>query len=684
MITWITDYFRKGVAIMLKSVMTYGLLDIQVNDIRIIDVMIFIVILAITIILARKIPSYMKTYLLKKIGARFRHDTSLRDLPTGEKRKSVEYFKLLIDSFTRLLFWGILLIGLLAASVGANINIYETTGYHEFRLSIINIARFFSIILISLFLSRSVPIWLVSILDTFVRNLIRLKDREGSREEGEESDKQSDQAGPLTEYFTTFLRWCILIVGFVYAIATLGLEPDSSIHVLNENITVAEIVNAILTVIITIVFVIYLLPKILNRLIFLVGEMYSRRPSEEKDRIDFIQNELERVKPALHRTLVYLSFLLGFLVLISYLPVSYPVLPIIRGVTKAMIVLAIAFILTILTPFIIYTQSQPQNLEKKSNIYQIGRYINYLILLIASITIIGVIGLDLDSSVLIGESQFSGWGFITSILVIIITVIIGKMIVAMMRDTLLHPDHIDKHASQVLEKLIFIIILLIGITISLGSLGVNVFAVITGLGLIGFALAFGMQDTIANFVAGIMIAVERPFKIGDYIRVGDEWGHVIEIGMRSTKILTVQNEVVTIPNNLIATGEVWNFTRNNPLYVVKIPIGISYDSNWHLADDIILKAALSNDRILNSPEPNVRMVNFGDSSINLELVAWITHAKFREDVRSDILKIVKDEFDGQGVEIPYPYRTIVFKKDMIGEKEKHSSKQDPGNAPIEN
>ena len=499
-------------------------------------------------------------------------------------------------------------------------------------------------------------------------------DSEDSSGRGKERRDGGGLARPLTEHFTTFLHWCILIVGFVYAIATLGLEPDSTFTILDGDITVMEIVNASLTAIITIVFIIYLLPKLLNHIITIMVQMYSHHHHKEQDRVTFITSELDRVKPALHRTLVYLFILVGGLITFSYLPDSFQIITVLEGILRALIVLAIAFILTILTPFIIYTQTRVFDGKegKKENLYQIGRYINYLILLIAAVIIIGVIGVDLESSLIIGETRLSGWSFLTSLLVLIITIMVGKMIVAMLKDTLLHPDHIDKHASSVLEKLTFIIILTIGITVSLGFLGVNIFAVVTGLGLIGFALAFGMQDTIANFMAGIMIAVERPFRIGDYIRVGDEWGHVIEIGMRSTKILTVQNEIVTIPNNLIATREVWNFTRNNTFYVVRIPIGISYDSDWHLAEEIILKAALIHDRILNTPEPKVRMTGYGESSIDLELLSWITHAKFREDVKSDILKNIKDRFDEEGIEIPYPYRTIVFKRDM-GEGERRGA-----------
>jgi len=659
---------------LVRTIVEYTLFSFMDNAVSLKDVLVFTATMVITVLCMARIPSLLKRIFMKGLGRRFRKEEKLQSWGKEDKKKSLELHKRMIDYLSSLLFWGILLIGFTIACLGADIDIHATTELDGFSISIMSFLRFFGIILLTIFLSRIVPVWLVNILNSFVVNLKIFRTKEGKWFQNgekkqlprEEAQGKRDSSFQITEYFTKFLYWSILIVGVSYAIATFGFEPDAETELLGAQVRVLDLVNSLLAGIITAVFVIYFFPPILNLILSSTLRLYEKRHESETEKVRHLNAEIRKIRPGLHRTLLYLILLIGFHAAISYLPEEsvYSILMFIDVIIKALIILAAAFLLTILTPLFIYALSTSHEEIGKSNIYQVGRYITYLILIIALFLIMGVVGLDMDTSVTMGESKITVWSFITAILVIVITIMASKMIVAMLRDTLLHPDLIDRHASVVLERLTHLIIISLGIAISLGVMGVNILAVATGLGLIGFALAFGMQDTIANFMAGIMIAVERPFKIGDRIRVGDEWGDVIDIGMRSTRIRTVKNETVTIPNNLIATREVWNFTKENPSVIMTIPIGISYDSNWHKVEEIILKAANRHALILGKPEPSVRMKRFGESSIDLELWAWISHAKYLDIASSDLLKVIKDKFDKEGIVIPFPHRTIVFKRDI--------------------
>lgn len=651
---------------LVEGIIGYSMFTFLDHTFTLRDVILFTGIMAATILLMVRIPRMVKKVFMVRIVRRFRREETLKEWDNQDKKQSIDYQRSMIESVSRFLFWSLLLIGFTLACIGSGVDIRATTDYEGFSFSLASFLQFFAIILVTLFLSKIVPVWLVNLLYTFVVNLKIFRALEGKKKLFRDEKRQQDFSQQITLYFTKFLYWSILIVGFAYAIATLGFEPDAEVHLLGADVRVLDVVNSILAGVLTAVFVIYFFPPILDLILSSVVKVYEKRNEKEAVKVSYMKEEIGKIKPGLHRTLFYLILLVGVHIAISYLPKEsfFSILSFLSVIVRAMIILAAAFLLTILTPLLIYSLSSSREEIRKSNIYQVGRYITYLILLIALFLIMGVTGLDLDTSMAMGESRITVWGFLTAILVIIITIMASKMIVAMLRDTLLHPDLIDEHASRVLERLTHIIIICIGIAISLGVMGVNILAVATGLGLIGFALAFGMQDTIANFMAGIMIAIERPFKIGDRIRVGDEWGDVIDIGLRSTMIRTVKSETVTIPNNLIATREVWNFTKENPSVIVTVPMGISYDSDWHQAEEIILKAALKHPFILGKPEPHVRMTQFGESSIDLELWAWISHAKYKDIVSSDILKVVKDKFDAEGIEIPYPYRTIVFKKDM--------------------
>jgi len=147
--------------------------------------------------------------------------------------------------------------------------------------------------------------------------------------------------------------------------------------------------------------------------------------------------------------------------------------------------------------------------------------------------------------------------------------------------------------------------------------------------------------------------------------VGREtWGDVKEIGIRSTKIDTTENEVVVVPNHIVAQNEIWNFTKDSPVVAMILDIGISYDSDWRLAEKLMLTIAKKHPYVLRSPRPHVVMDSFADFSIQLKLWTWIPEARDRYNIKSDLLKAIKDAFDANGVEIPFPYRTSVDKKDM--------------------
>lgn len=214
------------------------------------------------------------------------------------------------------------------------------------------------------------------------------------------------------------------------------------------------------------------------------------------------------------------------------------------------------------------------------------------------------------------------------------------------------------------EKLVKYLAFLIALCVALVALGVDIIAVAASLGLIGFALAFGMQDMVANIVSGITLAVDRPFNIGDRIKVGERWGDVVDIGLRSTRILTPEGELVIIPNNIIATQEVWNYTMGNTRLEDELSVPVSYRSDIRLAEKILLESASSHPKVIRRPRPYVWVDGFGDSSMDLKLRYSISDARDRFQIRSDLLKQIKERFDIEGVEIPFPHRTIVHVSDL--------------------
>ncbi|MCD6384116.1 MAG: mechanosensitive ion channel [Thermoplasmata archaeon] len=276
----------------------------------------------------------------------------------------------------------------------------------------------------------------------------------------------------------------------------------------------------------------------------------------------------------------------------------------------------------------------------------------------------------------LGPENIPFWGLIESISVFIMiisgTYIFVEIVAELLAATYLSPEKMDVHTAHAIGKFAKISIFFLGITVALVAIGLDPLAVATSLGLIGFALAFGLQDTVANLAAGIQIAIDKPFKIGDRIRVvyegRDTWGDVVDIGLRSTRIVTPEGEYITIPNSIMAREQVWNYSRPDTRIAETLNVGISYGSDWRLAEKIILNILEEFPFILKSPRPLVWMKEFGEFSVNLEVRYWIPDARDRYAIRSEVLKRIKDAFDEEGVEIPYPYRTVVFKRELPKEK----------------
>jgi small-conductance mechanosensitive channel len=228
-------------------------------------------------------------------------------------------------------------------------------------------------------------------------------------------------------------------------------------------------------------------------------------------------------------------------------------------------------------------------------------------------------------------------------------------------------NKIDDIIFELLARFAGFIIFATAIVIALDLLGVNVLPFIAGAGIAGVAIGFAAKDTLSNLIAGILLIIDRPFEVGDRIEVWQApagsatWGDVIDIGMRATKIKTTDNIVIIIPNNEIMLRDIINYTTISDKIRVRIDIGIAYDADMQKAKKIMLQAADSADWVSKAPPPKVVVRNFGEFTVDLQLRVWIANARKRMDTISYITDKVKEIFDEQGVEIPYPKRDIYIK-----------------------
>ncbi len=218
-------------------------------------------------------------------------------------------------------------------------------------------------------------------------------------------------------------------------------------------------------------------------------------------------------------------------------------------------------------------------------------------------------------------------------------------------------------AIQVLfVKLLKIVLITIAIIVSLSSVGIDLTAFAVFGGAIGVGIGFGLQKIVSNLISGVIILLDKSIKPGDVIAVGQTYGWINSLGARYASIVTRDGTEWLIPNEDLITQQVVNWSYSNDQVRLKIPIGISYESDPSKAITLCFEAAKEAGRILEEPKPNVLMKGFGDSSVDLEMRVWINDPQNGvSNIKSEILLNVWEKFHKHGIGIPYPQRDLHIK-----------------------
>jgi small-conductance mechanosensitive channel len=249
-------------------------------------------------------------------------------------------------------------------------------------------------------------------------------------------------------------------------------------------------------------------------------------------------------------------------------------------------------------------------------------------------------------------------GFVAGFLIIYF---VGQAIVLPLIDRVLDRRGLDAHAKKPLNKVAFALVVLLALFAAFAGAGLeNVLTSLATIAAAGtLAVGFALQDVLKNFVAGIFIFTDSPFRIDDWIEWDGNSGIVEDISFRVTRVRTFDNELLTVPNSQLTDGVIKNPVAKGKLRL-QVPFGIGYDDDVEKATAIIMEEAEKHAGIMEDPAPSVRLTNLGDSSVVLTSRVWID-----DPSRSDFVKTrgeyttnVKRRFDEEGIDIPYPNRTL--------------------------
>ncbi|MEA5532614.1 mechanosensitive ion channel domain-containing protein [Crocosphaera sp. XPORK-15E] len=233
-----------------------------------------------------------------------------------------------------------------------------------------------------------------------------------------------------------------------------------------------------------------------------------------------------------------------------------------------------------------------------------------------------------------------------------------KGLVFLIKSYLLSRLGANRTVQEIVGTFTQYIFLFLGLIILLQLWGLDLSALAIIASVLGVGIGFGIQNIANNFISGLIIILERPIQVGDFIKLGDLVGTVQNVGSRSTQIKTWDGVSIIVPNSRFLESEVINWSHGDSTSAIRLPIGVAYGSDIKRVRVALLKAAREHQEILANPRPKVLFQEFGDSSLNFELRVWLKEPRHQFRIKSDLNYAIEKNLRDYGIEIPFPQRDL--------------------------
>lgn len=217
---------------------------------------------------------------------------------------------------------------------------------------------------------------------------------------------------------------------------------------------------------------------------------------------------------------------------------------------------------------------------------------------------------------------------------------------------------LDVGLQYTFQRISHYIIVTLAVLISFMTLGLNLSALTVFAGVLGVGVGFGMQNIASNFISGIILLFERPFKVGDTVKVDDLLCEVEDIQMRATVVRSLDNERIIIPNSHFVENQIVNWSYGDDRIRIAVPIGVAYGSDVERVKRLLLQAAEEEEHVLANPRARVEFLEFGDSSLNFRLLVWAPSPSLKFITVSNINFKINALFLKYNIEIPFPQRDL--------------------------
>jgi len=281
----------------------------------------------------------------------------------------------------------------------------------------------------------------------------------------------------------------------------------------------------------------------------------------------------------------------------------------------------------------------------------------------------------------------SGPSFLVRIFLFVVIVVVGRFLAQLVSKAVEKSLHRAKvNMSHLLKRMIVTFsknaIMVLALVFGLAQLGLSLGPLLAGFGVVGFILGFAMQDSLSNLAAGMMILINRPYDVGDLVEISGVFGKVKHMSMVSTSVLTLDNQMLVVPNSKI-WGDVIKNVTDQKVRRVDMTFGISYTDDIPHAEKVLAEILAGHDKVLDDPEPMVRLHTLNESSVDFVVRPWVKTEDYW-DIYWDVTRAVKMRFDEEGISIPFPQRDVhIYEESKLTEGKTGEANTTAQQSPVE-